>query len=353
MNANHQPQNPSRRRLARGGLAAPIVLASLTTKHAFASNLYHCTVSGQMSGNMSPFGPNKNPGASCATGMNRAQVMAALQNDSTTFASVFGVDIYYANGTNATATALANKSVLLAANACAAAPPAPVAAAPFVAAPPPPAVYGMRNKAMRGGYTPPPAAAPVAAAPAAAAAPSSCGAPAPSAPSAPLAAAPAPAPRPYGMRNKAFGDVSYESDYSSSDYGSKAAMVQTGMRGYAPVAAPAQVAAAPVAAAPAVVAAPPAPAAPVWKQATLYQVLALNGDGTYPPLDPDLARMAVVLHHNGTVNVGSDQYPLAKSQVIGMFSAAINGGSYNGTTSLGAYTWSTPDVKKYFSLLYA
>jgi hypothetical protein len=45
-------QNPSRRRLARGAAATPVVLASITAKNALAGN-YSCTTTGAQSGNMS------------------------------------------------------------------------------------------------------------------------------------------------------------------------------------------------------------------------------------------------------------------------------------------------------------
>lgn len=47
-----RPQSPARRRLARGALATPAVLASITSKNALAGN-YHCSTSGAQSGNMS------------------------------------------------------------------------------------------------------------------------------------------------------------------------------------------------------------------------------------------------------------------------------------------------------------
>lgn len=50
------PADASRRRLAKAGLAAPIVLASLASKRALASVPYNCTVSGQLSGNTSSHG---------------------------------------------------------------------------------------------------------------------------------------------------------------------------------------------------------------------------------------------------------------------------------------------------------
>jgi hypothetical protein len=44
----------SRRHFAKAGAAAPVVLGSLLSKPALASQAYNCTISGQMSGNASP-----------------------------------------------------------------------------------------------------------------------------------------------------------------------------------------------------------------------------------------------------------------------------------------------------------
>ncbi|MGQ3054040.1 MAG: hypothetical protein ACT6S0_19855 [Roseateles sp.] len=46
--------NASRRRFAKSGAAAPVVLGSLLSKPALALQPYNCTISGQMSGNTSP-----------------------------------------------------------------------------------------------------------------------------------------------------------------------------------------------------------------------------------------------------------------------------------------------------------
>jgi hypothetical protein len=48
--------NTARRRLAKGGLAAPVVLATLASKNALAAAPYNCTISGQLSGNTSSHG---------------------------------------------------------------------------------------------------------------------------------------------------------------------------------------------------------------------------------------------------------------------------------------------------------
>ena len=49
--------NQQRRRFTKGGLAAPVVLATLASKPVLgASFSYHCTVSGKLSGNTSSHG---------------------------------------------------------------------------------------------------------------------------------------------------------------------------------------------------------------------------------------------------------------------------------------------------------
>jgi hypothetical protein len=57
MNDNNSEQRPNelRRRLAKGGLAAPVVLATLASKPVLGTeNIpYHCTISGKLSGNTS------------------------------------------------------------------------------------------------------------------------------------------------------------------------------------------------------------------------------------------------------------------------------------------------------------
>lgn len=52
-----QPQvNEQRRRLTRGGLAAPIVLGTLLSRPVLGAAPYNCTISGQLSGNTSSHG---------------------------------------------------------------------------------------------------------------------------------------------------------------------------------------------------------------------------------------------------------------------------------------------------------
>lgn len=59
--ADGSPVSMSRRRFARAGAAAPVVLGSLVSKPVLAGDverIYHCTISGQLSGNLSAH-PNK------------------------------------------------------------------------------------------------------------------------------------------------------------------------------------------------------------------------------------------------------------------------------------------------------
>lgn len=71
------PQNPARRRLAKGAVAVPAVLASISTRNALANPIYGCTVSGKMSGNASPAARNKTD-KSCKAGFNTPDQWAAI-----------------------------------------------------------------------------------------------------------------------------------------------------------------------------------------------------------------------------------------------------------------------------------
>lgn len=59
----HQTTQPpvdlTRRRLTQGGLAAPVVLATLASKSALAAAPYNCTISGKLSGNTSSHGTDQ------------------------------------------------------------------------------------------------------------------------------------------------------------------------------------------------------------------------------------------------------------------------------------------------------
>ncbi len=97
MNANQTPTNPARRRLAKGGMAAaPVVLASLSSKNAFAL-AYQCFPSGKLSNNTSAFGPNpeRDNNPSCTLNSSTAQATSALNGNPTTINSLFnGVAVY-------------------------------------------------------------------------------------------------------------------------------------------------------------------------------------------------------------------------------------------------------------------
>nr|WP_145552576.1 hypothetical protein [Variovorax boronicumulans] len=77
----------SRRRLAKGAAVAPVVLSSLLSKNALG-NTYLCTVSGQVSGNMSP---NGNDQPSCA-GTPLATYVQKYESSSIKFKQYFGND---------------------------------------------------------------------------------------------------------------------------------------------------------------------------------------------------------------------------------------------------------------------
>lgn len=113
MQDQHLPANPSRRRLAKAGAAAaPVVLASLASKSAFAAVPYQLTISGQMSGNMSPRGTTTTTQTiSAVPGNSSASVLSLLQNDGTNFAAVGFSNLYFENGDNNTATALAASKI--------------------------------------------------------------------------------------------------------------------------------------------------------------------------------------------------------------------------------------------------
>ena len=206
MHTDQALPNLTRRRLARGGLAAPVVLASVVSRNAFAATPYSCTVSGKLSGNVSPFGPNTDPNASCSLRDGQSVLRDRLKNDQTTFADAGFSTSYFANGSNDKGSKLGSQ--------------------PFQ--------------------------------------------------------------KPQESQN-----------------------------------------------------------------ATLYQVLSISdyASAGAAPKDPEFAKMAVVLYQNATPGP-SDQYPLTRTQVAAMFNAAISNQDYNGSTSMGAFTWTPTDVRKYFQQLY-
>ena len=67
-----EPPDQVRRRLAKGGLAIPVVLSTLGSRPVFGEVVHNCTVSGRMSGNTSSSGPP----VVCATGKAPAAYLA-------------------------------------------------------------------------------------------------------------------------------------------------------------------------------------------------------------------------------------------------------------------------------------
>lgn len=78
---NQPPIDESRRRLAKGGVAGSIILSSLVGKSALAIP-YRCTVSGQVSGNMSPVG--RDTTTSCDVGFSPAEWVTRVSSGSFT-----------------------------------------------------------------------------------------------------------------------------------------------------------------------------------------------------------------------------------------------------------------------------
>jgi len=63
----------ARRRFTRAGLSAPVVLGTLVSKPVLGAPIYHCTVSGHVSGGS----PHEGDNASCVVGQSRTQWLAA------------------------------------------------------------------------------------------------------------------------------------------------------------------------------------------------------------------------------------------------------------------------------------
>jgi hypothetical protein len=83
-----RPINPSRRRLARGAVAAPAVLASITAKNALAGS-YYCTTTGVQSGNQS----HKHEDSNCYDkGRSCEQWKSRYKGDKRTFVQCMGTD---------------------------------------------------------------------------------------------------------------------------------------------------------------------------------------------------------------------------------------------------------------------
>lgn len=87
-----KPVDINRRRLTRGGLATPVVLATLASKNALAVP-YQCTLSGKLSNNASPHGPKTSE--DCHVGQGATYWSTALLGDTNTFNAIFGVNLYY------------------------------------------------------------------------------------------------------------------------------------------------------------------------------------------------------------------------------------------------------------------
>jgi hypothetical protein len=98
----HKPVDLNRRRLAKTGLATPIILATLASKNALANPAYRCTISGQLSNNYSPVpadGTDRTSTSSCDLGPSVAELKANMgwpseALKSTKFNTVFS-DVYY------------------------------------------------------------------------------------------------------------------------------------------------------------------------------------------------------------------------------------------------------------------
>jgi len=67
----------ARRRFTRAGLSAPVVLGTLVSKPVLGAPIYHCTVSGHVSGGS----PHEGDNASCVVGKSRAYWLAASQTE--------------------------------------------------------------------------------------------------------------------------------------------------------------------------------------------------------------------------------------------------------------------------------
>jgi hypothetical protein len=96
-----QPQvNEQRRRLAKGGLAAPIVVGTLLSRPVLGAAPHNCTISGQLSGNVSTHeqGICSTLGVSPATWVDKE---SNLIRKNAQFAAVGFTDTYWAkNGSN-------------------------------------------------------------------------------------------------------------------------------------------------------------------------------------------------------------------------------------------------------------
>lgn len=101
---DNKPVDLNRRRLAKTGLATPIVLASLVSKNALANPAYRCTISGQLSNNYSPVpndGTDRSSSASCALGSSVSTLQSGAGwgdvNKDANFNTIF-TNVYFKGG---------------------------------------------------------------------------------------------------------------------------------------------------------------------------------------------------------------------------------------------------------------
>jgi hypothetical protein len=94
----NKPVDLNRRRLAKTGLAAPIVLATLASKNALADPTYRCTISGQLSNNFSPTGHGSSTDPCLfnltPTSLKTSDTWGSLEK-TTVFNTYFGRNVFY------------------------------------------------------------------------------------------------------------------------------------------------------------------------------------------------------------------------------------------------------------------
>lgn len=94
-----KPVNEQRRRLAKGGLAAPVVIGALLSRPVLGAAPHNCTISGQMSGNVSTHvqGICSTLGASPTTWKTKT---STLVNKDALFTAVGFTDTYWKRDSN-------------------------------------------------------------------------------------------------------------------------------------------------------------------------------------------------------------------------------------------------------------
>ena len=97
-----RPQiNQQRRRLAKAGLAAPVVIGTLLSRPVLAEAPHHCTISGQMSGNASPrLGDNVECNTLGVSPTTWATKTSTLVNKDALFTAAGFVDTYWKRTSN-------------------------------------------------------------------------------------------------------------------------------------------------------------------------------------------------------------------------------------------------------------